>query len=494
MQRLAVQKGIGLKSKLWKWLTWSSIDAVGRLLALLVGTTVLSRLLAPKELGLGALVLIFVIVASVFVGAPFEEALAQRKVLRRAHVATVVAFSWFVAGILTLASIPAGHLMAWAFGQPEIVWLLPIASLSIVLSGQGDILTGVARRLRRFNAISIATLIGNVIGVVLAILVAAFGYGVWALVVQRVATTAARTIILHERLRLWIKPSWNIDKFRDLERYARISLFDRLSDNVNHLAFNAVVASMYGLAALGYVNMAIRVVEPIRALVGIAAHNIGFSHFAAAQDDADDLMKRLQSTISLSSLFIVPIFAGLAAVTPDLLPVLAGPGWEPAIPICVCLAIGSALALPARLVFSALSAKGRPEFSLLANGMGVVATLGVLFGSTAFGPISVGVARIAGDAAQALVAILVLPKGFEWRRLARLSMLSKAWLLSACMAAFVATLSFGLGGMPAIPRLILCVIAGGCIYAALLLIFVPSQVRSLNRVLTRAPAALGPQH
>ncbi len=469
--------------KLVKWLAWSTVDGVGRLLVLLLGTVVFSRLLLPREIGLGALVLIVVSVASVFVGAPYEEPLAQRRVLRRTHIASVMAVTWAIGGVLTIISVPLGFLMAWYYGQPEITWLLPVAALSIVPSGQGDVMTGVARRLRRFDVISIATLLGHTAGVALGITMAVLGYGVWSLIGQRLATVTVKTLFLHERLRLWVVPAWHPDKYRDLDRYARISLFDRLSDPMNHLAFNTVVASLYGLTALGYVNMALRLIEPIRGLVAIAAHNIAFSHFAAAQHDDDWLVQRLQSTASLASLFIVPIFAGLAAVMPVMLPIFAGPGWEPAIPIGIFLAIGGALAVPARLVFSALSAKGRPEFSLLANASGVVGTLTVLIGASAFGPVSVGVARMAGDAAQAVVAIMVAPSGFSWGRLARLVMLSKAWLLSAAMAAVVAFLLLALPNLPAIAELIFMIVAGVSAYAVLLLAFASSQVQSLvNRI------------
>jgi O-antigen/teichoic acid export membrane protein len=359
--------------------------------------------------------------------------------------------------------------------------------LSIIPSGQGDIMTGVGRRLRRFDAIAIATLSGFTSGVVVGIVMAALGYGVWSLIGQRLATVIVRALVLHERLRLWVMPDWHADKYRDIDRFSRISLFDRLSDNLNHLAFNSVVASLYGLAALGYVNIALRLIEPIRALVGVAAHNIAFSHFAAAQNDAEGLVQRLQTTASMASLFIVPIFAGLAAVMPIMLPIFAGPGWEPAIPIGIFLAIGSALALPARLVFSALSAKGRPEYSLFGNACGVAGTMVVLFSASAFGPVSVGVARTVGDAAQALVAILVAPNEFDWGRLARLVMLSKAWLLSAVMGSLVAGLILMLSSLPAVATLLCGVTAGATVYVGLLLAFAPAQLQLILARIKGAP-------
>ncbi len=65
------------------WLGWAGADATGRL-ALLTGSTALfSRLLCPRDFGVTALALTFVAVGAVFVGMPFEEALAQRRRLRR---------------------------------------------------------------------------------------------------------------------------------------------------------------------------------------------------------------------------------------------------------------------------------------------------------------------------------------------------------------------------------------------------------------------------
>jgi peptidoglycan biosynthesis protein MviN/MurJ (putative lipid II flippase) len=103
----------------------------------------------------------------------------------------------------------------------------------------------------------------------------------------------------------------------------------------------------------------------------------------------------------------------------------------------------------------------------------------VLFAASPFGPISVGAARLAGGATQALVAILVSPRGFAWGRQARLQMLSKAWLLSATMGCLVWLLLFSLAGQYAIPRLLFSRLAGGGVYATLLLMFVPSQFHSI---------------
>ena len=151
------------------------------------------------------------------------------------------------------------------------------------------------------------------------------------------------------------------------------------------------------------------------------------------QHDSARLRDRAKTVISYASLAIAPVFVGLAAVTPTLLPLMAGPGWDQSIGIGICLAIGSAIAIPARLVFTALSARARPEYSLIANVVASVVTIAIVLVGVPLGPISVGVARIAGDLAQAVIAIGISPRLLDWTRRDRLLALAPAWLLAAAM-------------------------------------------------------------
>ncbi len=58
------------------------------------------------------------------------------------------------------------------------------------------IVTALARRLRRFNDVAYATLVGHVVGVGGALVIGLAGYGLWALIAQRLLVVVARAIIL----------------------------------------------------------------------------------------------------------------------------------------------------------------------------------------------------------------------------------------------------------------------------------------------------------
>ena len=468
-----------MRHRLLNWLGWSGLDTFGRLAILTTGTAVLARCLSPRDFGVAALALTVATAAGITVGAPFEESLAQRKVVRLVHLRAALSACWLASLAWFAVSIPLGVALAWAYGEREIALLLPACMVSIFFVGHSDILTGLVRRQRRFTDLSIATLIGNAGGVCLSVVIALAGGGVWALIAQRVLVAALRALALQARMGVMILPSRSFGHLRDLVRYAGVSLVDRLLEDLTYLAFNYVVGGTYGLNTLGHVNMAMRLVEPIRGAIGATSHNVAFSFFARLQRDRERLGECARIVTSRAALAIAPVFIGLAAVIPVLLPLVAGSGWEPSIAIGICLAIGSAIIIPARLIFTALSARALPEYNLIANIAGFAGTMAVLIFGAKMGAISVGVARVVGDLLPTMIAISVSPRLLGWTRRGRFFTLAPAWSLSAAMGILVVGFDRAMPGFGRLLQLTLSVGLGIAVYGLFLLLFAPRQISDL---------------
>jgi O-antigen/teichoic acid export membrane protein len=472
-----------MRHRLVKWLSWSGMDAFGRLVMLTASTAVLSRLLSPHDFGVAALALTVVTVAGVLVGAPFEEALAQRKVLRLAHLRAALTVSWLASLASVLLAVPLGLFLARAYHEPRFVWLLPVGMVSAFFSGHADIVIGLLRRQRRFAELARASLLGSAIGVAGSIALVFAGAGVWALIAQRLLIVAARAVLLQAGAQALVLPSRSIAPMRDLVRYGGVSLADRLIDNFTYLVFNYAVGGLYGLNVLGYVNMAMRLVEPLRSAIGATAHNLAFSLLSRLQDDPERLSARADAIVSHAALAIAPVFVGLAAVTPVLLPLMAGPGWDEAVDIGACLALGAAICLPGRLVITALCARGRPEYSLFANIAAFAFTMSVLVFAIRLGPISVGLSRIAGDLAQAAVAVGAAPRLLGWSRRERFFALAPGWALAGLMGLAVTSLAPALPHVSRPAALVLLIGAGVAVYAGSLALFARGKLASLTEIL-----------
>ena len=477
-------------SRLVGWIGWAGLEAIGRLALLTGSTIVFSRLLAPRDFGVTALVLTIVATAAIFVGSPFEEALTQRRYLRGAHVRAALSVSWLIGAVLVGLSILGGSALSRLYGADEIAVLLPVAMASVFFSGHSDIVTALARRRRRFNDVAIATLAGHAVGIAASLALAFAGYGLWALIGQRLLVVTARAIILQWRIGHLVTPSLSLAPARDLGRFSRYSFLARLTENVAYLAFNNLVQAFYGVAALGQVNMAMRLIEPIRGAITATSHNLAFSFLTRANRDAAHFAALAQTIASQAAFVSTPIFVGMAAVAPTLLPMVAGPGWEDAIPIAVCLSLAAALAVPSGLIYTALSANGRPEFSLYSLVGGFVAIVLVLVGCSALGPISLGLSRLAGDAVRAGVALGVSPAHLGWSRRGRLQALWPAWVLAALMGAMVFLADGALPARGPAPHLAFMIAIGVIAYATLVSLFAKAMFQTLKAHLAQASAPL----
>lgn len=370
-------------------------------------TAFLARLLTPEDFGLAALALSVAAMLTMCVDAPYEEALAQRQTVRRSHLEALIGAALLVGlgGWALLLPISAG--MALWFERPEFLPIMMSLGLLLMLASYTGVLFGMARRWRRFELIELSRLFGTLVGGLTAGLLGWLGLGIWALIAMPIATAATITTILLVGLGLRLRPRVDRALVAPYWRFGRYILVSRSLDSLTYLTLNGLVGHLFGLAGLGYFNMAMRVIEPLRGVAGPLGNNLGYPFFKAARGDSRRMNEAVHAVSSRSAILSAPAFLGLAAVSPLLVPLLAGPGWEPAIPIAVLLALGGMLLIPLNVIRAAVSAAGRPRSSVQITISGFIALVAALLLFAQFGPTSAGIARLLADLVQALTAVLI---------------------------------------------------------------------------------------
>lgn len=477
-------RGVG---KFSGWAAIAGLEAAIRLFLQVVTTVVLARLLTPDDFGTTALVLTVVTIFSVFAALSFEEPLSQRKRLRGLHVHTALAASWAMGLFCLILSIPLGAALGWFYDAPLFVWLLPVASLLLFPNGVMVIATALARRRKKFNAMAIGSLAGNLAGSVAAIALAVLGAGLWALIAFRVVTLFVQAAVLVCLLKFSLRPRWSTRHYRDLSRFFWFIMWDRLTDNMTYLLFNFMVASMFGLNVLGHFNMALRVIEPVRGSVITISHNLAFSLLMPAAHGAGNLREMVRVLCGRATLLTAPAFLGIAAVAPVLIPVLAGPGWEDSVLIAQILGVGGALVTATQLVITGLSALGSPQYSLWRGLTRLVVIVVALVGIGSFGAIAVGLSRLAGDITDMLGALWLSCRKLGMAPFELAGELFRPMLAAALMAVAVAWVVAALQGtMHNVLTLILSVLAGSLLYPVFVLIIDRKAMRwFLSAVLHR---------
>ncbi|MBV0892976.1 oligosaccharide flippase family protein [Paracoccus sp. Z118] len=459
------------------WIGASTADAVLRLVAQMASTMVVARILSPAEFGVATLVLAVSTIMGAFIGLPFEESLSQRKRLYTSHLETALFASMVLTGIAVGLSVVLGPLIERLADAPGFAVYLIVSSLLLLWQGPASVSRAVARRSRRFVEISTCQAGSTVIASALAVLAALAGWGVWSLLLQRLLPNVlypmlAALFLWWRGQRIWIPVRWHAQRFRDIFRFSWLFLADVGVTSAAPAVLAFMVNAVFGATTLGQLNIALRIVDPLRNALMSVGHNIAFSVLVRLQEDVPRLVRTAGDISAGVAVAAVPAFVGLAVSAPVLLPLLVGPGWELAVPVSRILCLSVALSLPYRFYYSGYSALGRPEYGLVGSGVALVcmvagfAVAAWLDGHYAV-PAAFSIYEIA-TVAVALIFARMLARGGAGAALLRMG---RVWLAATVMAGVIAALYFR-GGVPNITptNLLLIILTGVIVYPAALMV------------------------
>ena len=238
-------------------LKWAGLSAAAQAVASLAILAALSRLLTPADFGVVAMALVFVAAAQVLGHRSLGSAIVQRHELGDRHVAAAltlsVAAAAVLAGALWLLAPAIGRLLA----EPAVAPALGALTIAIAISGPATVPEFLLRRRLRFRALAAAELSSQVLGYgLVAIALAAHGFGVWALVwgaVARQGVFAAAVLAGAPRLpRPGLARRETGEVLRAGAGFSSIAFFDLVA----HQGSRLVVGRLLGAASLGHYTRA----------------------------------------------------------------------------------------------------------------------------------------------------------------------------------------------------------------------------------------------
>jgi lipopolysaccharide exporter len=202
-------------------------------------------------------------------------------------------------------------------------------SVSFVFMGWSMTGLGLLRRQLRFRALSLVA-VGTyvfaylVVGVGLALL----GAGVWSLVAASVTSTALQSILQYALLRHPVRPVLRWEPYRTVCWYgARLSgayLIDYIGGNLDTFAVTRIAST----AVVGQYSRAYYLVfQPLGNYLAQALTNVLFSTLSRIQQDLARLRRAFLSILSIASIVLFPVCAGMAVAAQELVQVLLGPQW-----------------------------------------------------------------------------------------------------------------------------------------------------------------------
>jgi PST family polysaccharide transporter len=463
-------------------LRWSVFGSFGQAALSIVVLVVLARYLGPEDFGVMALALGVAHVLFVFNELLFRDAIVQRRVLEAAHRDMAMWFALVMGVGFALASWFSAPVLAGWLGEPRFAEVFAVVSLGHVFACWAGILSGELERELQLRPVAVRNVAARLISGVVAVVMALVGYGVWSLVAQDLVMRALWVLLLIPSIRRWPELKWSGRHLREMLSFGLQQMPGQVFSVSARPIFSLIAGAFLGTTALGYINLAQRVVDTLSTVLTNAFNTLLLPLLARRQEDLAGFVRLYGEALRFVCFAIFPVFAGLAATAPWLMVVAFGAAWQPAVVVTQILAAAALVGFLRTFSNNTFVALGRPDLFTVCNTVLIAA---VVIGMAIYGRDG------AVEAAVVFAAATFAAQGFALvaiRRVFALSwhnQLAPATIpLIAALAMATAVLTLGqtlLTSWPDLITLATLVLLGAALYAILIAILSPSMIPQFFR-------------
>lgn len=355
------------------------------IIAQLVVTMVLARLLTPEQYGVVAILAAFSALFTVLADAGISTAVARFQDLEQSDYERLFFVSLLLGVALALGYIALSFGIAWFYGDDIYVPLGLVMTLSILFNALNMVPNGLLLKEKRFPAIGLRLVVCNVVVGVAVVLLALAGAGAFAIVLQSVLT--ALFVLVWNLATSRLKMSFG-DVRPVLRKVGRFSAYQLGNDAIVWLSGNAdslLAGKMFGEAALGYYNKAYNLYGyPINILAAPIASTI-IPFLAPLQNDVFAMRAKHLGVVRKVSFIVALCAVWMHVCAAEVVEIMYGPNWAASIPLLEVLAF----AIYARGVNSVhaplMSAAGRSDLLMTSTTINTFATFVMILVGGALG-------------------------------------------------------------------------------------------------------------
>ena len=391
----------------------------------LVVYLVLARLLTPEEFGVYAAATILLGFMAVISESGITSALIQRKD-RIAEAMSTGAVWTLVAGLgLSLGALVLAPAIGLFFDDSQTGEIAAVMSGVVLLQTLTAVPSAILQRNFSFRRRIIIEPVQVVIFGAVAIVAAANGMGVWALVVGQYAGVAIDTLLswalvsFRPRLRLA-----SIGMWRELASYGRHVFAGAMALRIGEQSDTAIVGKFLGAAPLGQFRYAFRLaMTPFQLLLASAAYVL-FPAFARITTDRDRFRAAFLRSLRWMCVLGFPGGLVLVPLGVPLAVLLFGDVWRNAGYAAMGMGLYTGAMALSAIAAEGLKADGHPELAAKINVIGASTTIVAMLALLPLGLVGVGVGVSIGAAFGALAGVrhagraIELPAGAPRRDLA----------------------------------------------------------------------------
>ncbi len=405
---------------------WTAFAMIVTQVLRLVGSLIMTRLLAPEMFGIMSIVLSVQITLFLLLDVGLRPAIIQSprgndpELLNTAWTiqiirSVVVAAALVLIAIMLPKAIGIGLFAAdSAWASPDLPLVLAVVSLSVVINGFESTNTITAERnlaLKRFTAMK---LIGQTVGFFAMVLLGILLQTIWALVASGMVSALLVTILSHIMLP-GVRNRFSLDKEArsEIARYGSWVLLSSAASVLSMQADRLVLGGLVSSTTLGLYSIALNFAMLFEMLASNMIWSVLLPALSEARRNEGESFRRKYFRLRLPlDLMVVLIAGGLFASGPAIIEILYDDRYLAAGQM---LSILSFLLIFARytITMAAYMALGKPHLTAVINIINCLGLFGFLFGLYRYFGVDGAIAAVAIHMLPAVVVMFIFNRKEE---------------------------------------------------------------------------------
>ena len=318
----------------------------------------------PADFGLIGMLSIFIVLSQTLVDSGMGTGLIQKKNRTDFDFSTVFVFNLVISIFLYSILFVTAPAIANFYDSPQLVLLTRVLGINIIINSLAVVQYSKLTISIDFKTIAKVNVISVVLGGLMAIYFANFGFGVWALVIQQITRSLISVLML------WFLSKWKLSlffskqSFKNLFDFGSKLLIARIYAQILNNVYNIIIVKVYSASELGYYTNAKNYSDITAGTITGILQKVTFPILASLQDDKKRMISVYSRIIRMTAFFIFPIMTLLALLADPFIRLVLTEKWLPTVVLLQWLSFARMVSPISSVNMNILNAVGRSDLFL----------------------------------------------------------------------------------------------------------------------------------
>lgn len=345
------------KTSIKKSLLIVGIEKFSMILFQFISSIILARLLSPSDYGTVAMLAIFIALSSTIVDSGFGGSLVFYKDVTKKDYSTVFWINLLISICLYLLMYIFANTISEFYKTPILTKLIKILGLTIIFNSLGVVQFTMLYKNLEFKKIAYVSIITYALSAIIAIILAYYGFGVWALISQQVLSSIFKTCILFGLNRFIPKFYFSFQLLKKHWKYGNGLFFSTLLRTVYDNMYVQLIGKYCSIVEAGFYNQAKRLKDIPTNLFSNTFDYSLFPIFSKYKDE-EIFTDKYRNINKILAFVCIPVFFLISSLSQQIVYILLGEKWLGSSLILQWIILGSIFYVFEMVNRSVLKAKG----------------------------------------------------------------------------------------------------------------------------------------